>query len=418
MPDLKQATYRTFRVRYLSRKQATPTATKDPVNPAYWVCEDIIPAPDEDSALKQIIAQGDIPVSAKHVRQKGAGFITADYKLKFIMAILFAVQAGDSVGAAMEKTIEAEQWPIRGRLDPALRMLRAGSTFTEAISLLGLYDETTLAILGAGEHTGTMEQSLSTALQHLQRKSTADGIMKGAVGMILIDIMMAMSSSVTAVFGLLPQAEKQGIQTKDAAALEQWAQAIKLGYWSNGILLAGALVALVFAFMAWIGYEYGKPQTREKVEQALRRLPFLGKALLHDGVSVSTSIASHLLKGGVLFTSAMEVTARAIRLPVVKRYWTQVLAMTMGGAPTALAMARDPMSLAERRVLASHTNAEQLAEALAQISQFRQEQAAKANKKFIVMGLVSSFLYSALGIASTLYVNYIQITTIMASSGM
>ncbi len=408
--------YKTFRVRYLSRTQDSPAATKDPVNPEYWVCEDIFPAPDEDSALKQVIAQGAIPVHAKLVRQTG-GYVTADYKLKFIMAILFAVQAGESVGAAMEKTIEAEQWPLRGRLDPALRLLRAGSTFTEALTLLGLYDETTLAILAAGEHTGTMEQALSTTLQHLQRKSTADGIMKGAVGMILVDIMMAMSSSVTAVFGLLPQAEKQGLQTKDAVALAKWDQAIHLGYVSNWVLLAGALIALAFAFIAWVGYEYGKPQTRERVEQALRKLPYLGAALLHDGVSVSTSIASHLLKGGVLFTSAMEVTARAIRLPVVKRYWTQVLSMTMGGAPTALAMAREPMTLAERRVLASHTNAAQLAEALAQISQFRQEQAAKANKRFIVMGLVSSFLYSALGIASTLYVNYIQITSIMATTG-
>lgn len=409
--------YQTYRVRYLARIQVTPTATRDPVNPDYWVCEDIIPAQDSDSALKQIIAQGHIPVNAKYVRQKG-GYVTADYKLKFVMAVLFAVQSGDSVGAAMEKTIEAEQWPLRGRLDPALRMLRAGATFTEAITILGLYDETTLAILGAGEHTGTMQQALSTALKHLQRKSTADNIMKSAVAMILVDIVMAMSSSVTAVFGLLPQAQKQGIQTKDAEALAQWAHAIQLGYWSNWILLAGALVALAFAFVAWAGYEYGQPKTREKVEQALRKLPFLGAALVHDGVSVSTSIASHLLKGGVLFTSAMEVTARAIRLPVVKHYWKNVLSMTMGGAPTAVALAREPMSLAERRVLASHTNAEQLADAFEQISQFRQEQATKANKRFIVMGLVASFLYSALGIASTLYVNYIQITTMMTTSGM
>ena len=417
MSEYHPITYHTFRVRYLSRTQATPTAKRDPVNTTYWVCEDIIPAVDAESALKQVISQGNIPVTAKRIRQKN-GHVTADYKLKFIMAILFSVQAGDSVGSAMEKTIEAEEWPIRGRLDPALRMLRAGATFTEAISLLDLYDETTLAILGAGEHTGTMEQSLSTALQHLQRKSTADGIMKSAVGMIVLDIVMAMSSSITAVFGLLPQAQKQGIQTKDVVALAKWAEAIQIGYWSNWILLAGAMVALFFAFFAWVGYEFGTPKARERVEKGLRKLPFLGMALLHDGVSVSTSIASHLLKGGVLFTSAMEVTARAVRLPVVKRYWTQVLSMTMGGAPTALALARDPMSLAERRVLASHTNAAQLSEAFAQISQFRQEQAAKANKRFIVMGLVSSFLYSALGIASTLYVNYIQITTIMSSSGM
>lgn len=413
----QEATFKTYRVRYLSRTADNPTAKLDPTSPDYWVCEDIYPAKDAESALKQVIAEGRIPVQAKWVRQN-TSHVPADYKLKFMMAIRFAVEAGDSVGTALEKTIESEQWPLRGQLDPALRMLRAGSTFTEALYILQFYDETTLAILGAGEHTGTMAQALGTALQHLQRKSTADNLMKGAVTMIMVDIMMAMSSSMSAVFGLLPQAEKQGIQTKDTEALAQWSQAIQVGYISNWILLAGAMIALIFSLVAWLGYEYGKPSTREKVEQALRRLPYLGPALLHDGVSVSTGIASHLLKGGVLFDSAVEITARAIRLPGVKQYWHQVQSLTLAGAPTTTAMARAPMTGAERRVLAAHTNAEQLSEALAQISVFRQEQSTKANKRFVVMGLVGSFLYSALGIASTLYVNYIQITAIMSTSSV
>lgn len=413
----QEASFKTFRVRYLSRTPDNPTAKPDPTSPDYWVCEDIYPAKDADSARKQVIAAGRIPVQVKWVRQQSSQ-VTSDYKLKFMMAILFAVQAGDSVGTALEKTIESEQWPLRGRLDPALRMLRAGATFTEALAILSFYDETTLAILGAGEHTGTMAQALGTALQHLQRKSSADNIMKSAVTMIMVDIMMAMSSSMSAVFGLLPQAEKQGLQTKDTEALAKWAQAIHLGYVSNWILLAGAAIALGFALVAWLGYEFGTPDTRKRVEKALRKLPYLGPSLLHDGMSVSTGIASHLLKGGVLFDSAVDITARAIRLPQVKEYWAKVRAVTLAGVPTTTAMAREPMTGAERRVLSAHTNAVQLAEALSQISAFRQEQSAKANKRFIVMGLVGSFLYSALGIASTLYVNYIQITSIMATTSV
>lgn len=410
-------TYFNYRVRYLSREQASPGAVRDRVNPDYWICEDIIPAVDEDSALRQVIGQGNVPLQAKLLRRK-SGSVNSDYRLKFMMAILFTVQAGSSVGTAMERTIEAESWPMRGKLDPALRLLRSGATFSEAITLLDMYDETTLAILGAGEQTGTMAQALATAIQHLQRKSSADTLMKSAVTMMTLDIVMAMTSSFTAVFGLLPQAEKQGIQTKDPEALLHWDKAIAVGYWSNWILLGLAGIALVLAFLAWLGYEFGKPTTRAYVETVLRRLPFLGQALLHDSVSVSSSIASHLLRGGVLFTSSIEVTARAVKLPVVKRYWQQVLSMTLGGAPTAVALAREPMTSSEQRVLASHTNAEQLAEALQHISEYRQQQAAKANKLFIGLGLVLSFVYSGLGIASTLYVNYIQISAIMSSSSM
>lgn len=415
---MTELTYRNFRVRYLSTYPVTPTAVKDSVNPEYWVCEDILPAINADAALQQVIQRGCVPVSAKAVRSR-IRHVTGDYKLKFMLSILFAVQAGASVGAALERTIESETWPLREQLDPALRLLRAGSTFSEAIALLGMYDETTLAILAAGEHTGTMPQSLSAALAHLQRKGTADGLMKSAVGMIVVDVLMAMTSSLTAVFGMLPQAEKQGLQTTDPVALANWDFALTVGYISNGILLAGALIALAFAFTAWVGYEYGSGRTREKVERFLRNLPFLGAALQHDAMAVSTSIAGHLLKGGVLFTSAMEITARTIRLPAVRHYWTSVLSLTMGGAPLSSALARTPMTPAEQRVVAAHTNSAQLAEAFSQISEYRASQATKANKHFIFGGLMLSFLYSGLGIASTLYVNYIQITSIMsAGNGM
>lgn len=415
MADTATLVYRNYRVKYLANEQMTPTAERDTVNPDLWVCEDILPATSSDGALQQVIARGCVPISAKLVRHV-AGHISADYKLKFLMSIMFAVQAGSSVGAAMERTIESEQWPLRGKLDPGLRLLRSGSTFSEAIALLGMYDETTLAILTAGEHTGTMQQALSTALQHLQRKSTADGLMKGAVGMILMDVFMAMTSSLSNVMGMIPQAEKQGIQTKDAEALAQFAQAIKFGYWSNYILLAGAAIALILAILAFLNYEYGGQTGRERIEGFLRKLPFLGAALEHDAVSTSTAIAGHLLKGGVLFVAAMEITSRTIRLPLVAGYWRNVLNLTLGGAPTASALAREPLTNAEQRVVASHTSSAQLAEAFAQISEYRQQQAMKANKKFIFSGLILSFLYSALGIASTLYVNYIQITAIMSGS--
>lgn len=407
--------YRNYRVKYLAQHPLSPGATRDPVNPDLWVCEDILPAISEDGALQQVISRGHIPVSARVVRQL-VNHITGDYKIKFMMSILFSVQAGASVGAAMERTIESEAWPLRGQLDPALRLLRSGATFSEAITLLGMYDETTLAILAAGEHTGTMPQSLATALNHLQSKGAATGLLKGAVGMILLDVGMAMSSSLSAVFMLLPQAEKQGIQSKDPAVLERWNSAIDLGYLSNWILLAGAIIALVVSFIAWAGYEYGTQGFRERVEVFLRRLSFLGNALIHDAVSVSTSIVSHLLKGGVLFTSAIEIGSRTVRLPVVKHYWTNVLSMVMGGAPVSAALSREPLTSAERRVVAAHTNSLQLAEAFSQISEYRKIQAAKANKHFIFAGLAASFLYSGLGIASTLYVNYIQITSIMSGS--
>ena len=410
-----ELTYKNYRVTYLSEHQLTPSSVQDDVNPGLWVCEDIIPALSEDAALQQILQRGAVPVRARLIR-KLSSQVSQDYKTKFMLAILFAVQSGSSVGAAMEQAIEAESWPLRGQLDPALRLLRAGASFSEAIAILGIYDETTLSIISAGEHTGTMMQSLSAALNHLRRKSTADALMKSAVGMIMLDIFMAMTSSLSAVLTLLPQAEKQGLQTKDVAVLAHWHSAIHWGYVSNWTMLGLAGVMLGFAMFGWAGYEYGAPELREKVEHYLRKLPFLGQALVHEAIAGSTAIASHLLKGGVLFTNAADITSRTIRLPLVRHYWDNVLEQVMSGAPVNQALSRAPLTSAEQRIVAAHTNAAQLAEAFTHISEFRQTQAIAANKRFVIGGLISSFAYSALGIASTLYINYIQITGIMSAS--
>lgn len=416
---MSDVVYSNYRVKYLADHQITPNDVQDPVNPKMWVCEDIIPAVSAKAAFQQIINAGGVPVGKARLVRRSVGKISGDYKLKFLMAVLFLVQAGNSVGAAMEQTIESETgWPLRGQLEPALRLLRAGSTFSEAVSVLGMYDETTLAILSAGEHTGTMNQALATALNHLQRRNSAAALMRGAVSMILLDIAMAMSSAMTAVFGLLPQAEKQGVQTKDEVDIEVWQNAIQFGYISNYILLGGAVLAMLVALGMYVGYSFGDLKAREKVETYLRRLPFLGNALEHEAVSTTSGILSHLLKGGVLFAPACEITARTVRLPVVRNYWAGVQHTTMLGTPLGLALSKKPLTVAEQRVVASHTNSQQLAEAFQQISEYRLEQAQKSNKRFIFMGLIVSFLYSGMCIASTLYVNYVQITAIMSASGL
>ena len=409
--------YQNYRVRYLSHSPSSQTAKRDPLNPELWVCDEVLPAVNGDQALAQIIQRGDIPVYARIVRNKGRR-VAPDYKLKFMLSIHFAVQAGVSAGSALERTIEAEPWPDREMLEPALRLLRSGATFSEAITLLELYDETTLAILMAGEQTGSLPQAFNAVLSHLQRKQTADGLLKGAIGAISLDIVMAMSSSISAVVGLLPQAEKQGLQTKDPAVLERWHNAIHIGYVSNYILLAGAVVALLFGVMAWVMYQFGDREAREKVETFLRKMPFLGDALVHDAVAVSTMVTGYLLRGGVMFTNACEITIRSIKLPIVQGFWRKTLEQVMAGVPVGEALSREPLNSAEQRVVAAHCNQTQLAEAFEQIGSYRQQQAEKANKRFIVMGLVMSFLYSGLGIASTLYVNWVQITGLMSSSGL
>ena len=415
MNDVSERTYKNFKVAYLSEVKSTPDAVRDKVNPDLWMCEDTLPGISADAVIQQVVRRGDTPIRVKPVTGRSS-HIPADYRTKFLLAILFSVQAGTSAGRALEQTIESETWPLRGQLDPALRLSRAGASFSDALAILNVYDETTLAILGAGEQTGTMTQALSTALEHLQRKTTADTLLQGAIAMILLDIFIALSSSLSSVFGLLPQAEAQGLASKDPASLAAWTSAINLSYAFNWVLIAIAVFVLIFAMYIWYGYEFGTADAKLRAERHLKRLPFLGTALLHQAVAVTSSIAGHLLKGGVLFLHAAGITVRTTKHEFVRNYWSTVIQLIESGVPVGHALSRPPLTVAEQRVVASHTSSAQLSEAFSLISESRATSAATANKRFIIMGLVTSFVYSMLGIAATLYVNYIQFTALMAST--
>lgn len=409
--------YRHYKAIYLHETAHGSNAKRDTANERYFVNEAILPGFEATHITKQILEMGGVPISVKRVRVSRRK-IPADYRVKFLLALHFGVQSGQSAGAVLERLIETEVWPLREQLEPALKILKAGASFSEAMAMIGMYDNTTLSILEAGEHTGTLRQSIEAALAHQERKGSTDALLKGATIMISVDVFVAVSSVAATRFGMLPQTVAQGFKSDDPAAIEQWDRAINIAFIGNDILLLITAACFAFGIWAWMKHAYGTAEDKKKVASWLYKVPFLGPALLHSALSASCGVMGHLLRGGVMFLQAAEITGKSSRLLQVKEYWGDAARQVLAGQTLASALAQDPMTQAEQRVLSSHGNREQLALAFTQISDYREKQASSSNKKFIFAGLASSFIYSGIGIALTLYVNWIQIKGVMSSSGI
>lgn len=409
--------FRKYLATYLHRERRVPSAYRDKANPAFYVCKEIFPATDEMQVVRQVKELGGMLVAVRVARQRRIK-LSQDYRVKFLTAIHFSVQSGLSAGAALEQQISAESYPQREYLEPALRVLRAGASFSEAMAIMGAYDDITLSILAAGEETGTLPQSLEAAIAHQQRKSTTDALMRTALLMLTADIVTSFLSIASTRFVMLPQTAKQGIQSTNPEDLEKWETALRWAFLSNEILLGLTGLIAVFAYWSWWQYKFGNAKDKAMVDRWINAVPFLGKALLHSAVAGSSAVMAQLLRGGVQFLKAASITANSSKHVFVRNYWEEATRSVAAGAPLATALSTSPMTPAEQRVLGAHGNQEHLAKAFSQISEFRQGQSDSSNKRFMLVAVAGGFIYSSLGIAILLYVNWLQISAAVSSANI
>lgn len=409
--------FRHYQVVYLHENARTRRAVRDPVNARYFANTEIIPGLDELHIASQIRALGGIPVKITPKRV-AAGKVPQDYRINFLIALHFGVQSGQSAGAILESLIEAETWPLREQLEPALLILKAGASFSEAMAILGIYDMATLAILEAGEQSGTLPQAVEAAVAHLERKGGSDALLKGGMYAIGIDMAVVLSSLIATRFGSLPMTSKQGFKSDDPAMIAAWDRAINIAYIGNDILLIIVAGLVAAGLWTWWQYRVGTPETRRAIDASLLKVPFLGPALQDSALAASSGVMGHLLRGGVMFLQAAEIAARSVQVSLIRDYWQESIKLVSAGQSVGDVLARDPMTQSEKRVLTSQKNQQQLASAFKQISEYRQKQSERNKKKFIVSGVVFSFLFSGIGIALQLYINWIQIKTVMSSSGV
>lgn len=409
--------FRHFKAVYLHESARTRRAARDTVNPRYYVNIEIIPGLDELHVSRQVREMGGIPVRIAPKRIS-AGRVPQDYRVNFLLALHFGVQSGQSAGAVLEGLIEAETWPLREQLDPAVRVLKAGASFSDAMSIMGIYDVTTLAILEAGEQSGTLPQSIEAAVAHLERKGGSDALLKGGAVAIGIDLMVIVSSLASTRFGSLPMTKKQGFKSDDPAMIEAWNRALDIAFIGNDILLIISAGFVAGVLWLWWQYRVGTPEVRRRIDAGLLRVPYLGQALLDSAIAASTGVMGHLLRGGVMFLQAAEIAARSVQVSLMRDYWQDSIKQVSAGQPVGSVLAREPMSRSEQQVLTSQKSQPQLAAAFKQIGEYRQQQSERSKKKFIFAGVAVSFMFSGIGIALQLYINWIQIKGVMSSSGV
>lgn len=148
-----------FRVQYLAPQMLDATARPDDRLIGYFRHELVIAASRKREAIQMVIDRGgvvldvfEIPVKGPLARLFGAK-VSRSYKQKFLHAIAFNVRSGVSPEKALEQVILGELGETRLVLNQALNALRQGFGFVQSLELLNWFDDSTIAVLKAGERS-------------------------------------------------------------------------------------------------------------------------------------------------------------------------------------------------------------------------------------------------------------------------
>ncbi|GAA4030006.1 type II secretion system F family protein [Actimicrobium antarcticum] len=406
-----------FSVTYLLPFAADAEAVRDRSARKYFRHRSIVVAVTTEQVVHEVRQNGGIPVDIRVIKPTLAFLnpVSRDYKQQFLLAIYFNTQAGLSAGQALKLVIEAENGPLRQRLNFANLILDGGGSFLEAMDALAFFDQTTLAILEAGEKAGTLSKAINTAIDYYKARAGTLKILMATAIFTTVEVAFSVLSLIGNRMAVLPAIEKEMADNATPAKIEGIKRGIAIAYFANDLMLVVSLALMAFAAACLFAYLNGSRDYRQKIDDVIQRIPQLKDIVLHGGMANSTKVAVSLIRGGVDLMATFAIAEKASQVPRVLNFWRNAVKRIEDGEDVAHALAQVPLENSERTLIRSHADRHQLARAFEVIAERREVLAQRAAKKFQVFSFFATLAFSLAAVLIALFVALLQSEGSLAS---
>lgn len=375
------------------------------------VLEEDFYLPDQSAVRRQLRNKGFWPISIRE--QKPPLFEWMDvrsrvWQLQLLRALRFQ-SATASTGTALLNIIEGEQDPRR-RLAflPTRTVLKGGGSFSDALRQLRLMDAATMAIITAGERAGDLKGVVQHAIEHTEEKGKQYKKVVAVLGWLSFDIVNIISFVWAAQFGMIPYLKNQGTKATDPESVERFNHAISLATWINGtllVLITGIMVgAIVLAAMYW----FNRHRPDHFTARLMMKTPVFSSYLCNIGLQDSCKLMRRLLQGKVPLAEAVSIIIESVNEPTARSYWMESRGRIMAGVEPARALARPPLSKAERDQIVTIQSVDQLAEVYGAIAEERGVMAKTDQRRITMMGIITMMVLAGATILTMIYLLTIQ----------
>lgn len=138
------------------------------------------------------------------------------------------------------------------------------------------------------------------------------------------------------------------------------------------------------------------------------KLPIFSSYLRNVSLQDTCRLMSRLLQGKVPLTEAVEIIKQSTVEPAAQTYWREGQGRIMAGVEPARALARWPLSKAERDQIVTVQSVEQLSEVYESIAAERTLMAKADQRKLVKLGIYLLMLLAGVTILTTIYLLMLQ----------
>lgn len=297
-----------------------------------------VQADSETAAAKLLMAQGMVPLDIKedtgenNVLARLAGRVTTKDKVVFTRQLATLIGAGLPLSQSLRTITEQTQnKQLRSVSEDIVTAVEGGKSLSDAFGQHPeVFDKVFLALIAAGEVSGTLDQSLQRIAAQQEKDAAMMSKIKGALTYPIIVLVVIMGVMAFMLFTVVPQVKKlYHDMNQTLPFLTQMmvsAADFAINFWWIIILVLGALV---YFFMQYLKTDSGILF----VDTFKLNAPLFGRMFRKLYMARLSRTGQTLLSTGVAMLDMLQITSEAVNNTVIARSVTRASEKVKGGKP-------------------------------------------------------------------------------------
>ena len=295
-----------------------------------------VQADSETAAAKLLMAQGMVPLDIKedtgenNIFARLAGRVTTKDKVVFTRQLATLIGAGLPLSQSLRTITEQTQnKQLRSVAEDIVTAVEGGKSLSDAFGQHPeVFDKVFLALIAAGEVSGTLDQSLQRIAAQQEKDAAMMSKIKGALTYPIIVLVVIFGVMAFMLFTVVPQVKKLyhdmnqtlPMLTQIMVSTADFAMA----YWWLVILGLGAMI---YFFMQYLKTEAG---TTFKDTMKLN-VPLFGSMFRKLYMARLTRTGQTLLSTGVAMLDMLHITSEAVNNSIIAKSVERASEKVKGG---------------------------------------------------------------------------------------
>lgn len=302
-----------------------------------------VQADSENAAAKLLIAQGFTPLDIKEIDEEGSFFgkltnrITTKDKIVFTRQLATLIGAGLPLSQSLNTVLEqTENKRLQSVIEDIVVSVEGGKSLSESFSKHPeVFDKVFLALISAGEISGTLDESLTRVAAQQEKDAATMGKIKGALTYPIIVLVVIFGVMAFMLFTVVPQVEKLYHDLKKelpflthimVSAADFFAQ-----FWWLVIILVGT--------GTYFFLQYLKTENGIKFKDTFKlNVPLFGKMFQKLYMARLARTGQTLLATGVAMLDMLRITSESVNNSVVAKSIDRAAEKVKGGKALSAAL--------------------------------------------------------------------------------